>query len=138
MLVVPSSAAMSLATFGAAAVCALVAWPLGPLENPAASPGAYTVSWLEGRLGPVESRALTNLAALATQMMPAISVLRLIAASAGPDRARYRARSRSASRTAIGLHFPAAATTDRSAGASSTMATVRAMKPTARSSVWVG
>src|ERR1700733_16311814 len=70
-------------------------------------------------------------------MMTAISVLRLIAASAGPDRARYRARSRSASRIAIGLRLPVAATTDRSAGASSTMATLRAMKPTASSSVWL-
>ena len=68
-------------------------------------------------------------------MMTAISVLRLIAASAGPDRARYRARSRSASLMATGLRRPAAATTDRSAGASSTMATVSVMKPTASSSV---
>ena len=44
---------MSLATFGAAAICALVAGPLGPLEKPAALPGGYTMSWLEVRLGPV-------------------------------------------------------------------------------------
>ena len=68
-------------------------------------------------------------------MMTAISVLRLIAASAGPDRARYRARSRSASLIASGARFPAAATTDRQAGASRTMATASAMKPTASSSV---
>jgi len=68
-------------------------------------------------------------------MMTAISVLRLIAASAGPDRARYRARSRSASLIAIGLRLPAAATSERQAGASSTMATASATNPTTSSSM---
>jgi hypothetical protein len=42
------------------------------------------MSWLEVRFGPTSSRALLNRAAPTTQMMAAISVLRLIAASAGP------------------------------------------------------
>ena len=46
-----------------------------------------------------------------------------IAASAGPERDRYRDRSRSASRTEIGDHRPSQATTPRRAGASMTMAT---------------
>ncbi len=46
------------------------------------------MSWLEVRFGPTSSRTLLNRAVPATQMMVAISVLRLIAASAGPDRAR--------------------------------------------------
>jgi hypothetical protein len=48
----------------------------------------------------------------------AISTPTLIAASAEPERARYRARSRSASRVAIGARRPMRAVSDRKKGAS--------------------
>src|SRR6202167_184917 len=99
-------------------------------------PGGQTMRWLDVRFGPTQSTALPNRAALTTLTMDAISTLRLIAASAGPDRARYRARSRSASRTMTGVQRPSLASTARQAGDSSTTATTSAMNPPATSSSW--
>src|ERR1700722_4005339 len=51
-VVVPSSAAMSFATFGAAAIWAAVGLLSGVAERPSLLPGPYTMSWLDERFGP--------------------------------------------------------------------------------------
>src|SRR5277367_617350 len=51
-LVVPSPAAMSFATVGAAAIWAAVGLLSGTSERPLVLPGAYTMSWLDERFGP--------------------------------------------------------------------------------------
>src|SRR5258708_37879541 len=111
MLVVPRLTAISSATCRALAMLTgadgppdfLPVAPRAPRPRSAAllpvAPGAEagegeTMSWLEGRFGPTLSRTLLNRAVAATQMMAAISVLRLVAASAVPARARERAGAR--------------------------------------------
>ncbi len=64
--------------------------------------------------------------------MTAMSTLMLIAPSAAPERARYLARSRRASRTAIGARRAALASSARHAGATSTTPAHSAIRPTTR------
>ena len=76
--------------------------------------------------------ALPNRAAAITQMMTAMSTLRLIAPSAAPERARYLARSRRASRTTIGARRAALASSARHVGATSTTPAHSTIRPTTR------
>ena len=75
---------------------------------------------------------LPNRAAAITQMMPAMSTLMLIAPSAAPERTRYLARSRRASRTTIGARPVALASSARHVGATSTTPTHSTIRPTIR------
>src|SRR5437773_266557 len=89
------------------------------------------MSWFEARLGPSRVSGLEDLALARTLVRTARRTTNVIAASAGPDRARLRPRSRSASRTATGARRLATAGTPTTTGASrSAPRTVATTPPT--------
>ena len=90
--------------------------------------------WLDATLGPAQSSTLPNRCADSTMTITAIRMPSVMAASAEPDLARYRARSRRASRAAIGARRPARASTVRQNGASRITAAISATKPSTSSS----
>ncbi len=85
--------------------------------------------WSEATLGPAQSRTLPKRCADRMLTSTAISTPSVMAARAEPDLARYRSRSRRASRAAIGARRPSRASSVRHAGASRITAAIRATKP---------